>query len=319
MADPARRPPAPTPREQAARWLVMLQSGPLTDAERDAFRRWLGADRAHRQAWREAEQLGVATGLIAPGAAQRLTRARAMPTRRQMLQGLGALLVGTPLLAATWHAEPWESWTADALTDVGQRRSVALPDGGSVLLNTDTAIDIEYGAHRREIYLLSGEVLVRAGTATRDARPFMVITDHGTVQGSHFMVRQHDGQSDVTALSADLIVTPVRNATVARGLATGMHTRFTATTVAAPAPADPAASAWRDGRLQARGARLADFLSDLDRHRPGVVQCAADAAELRIAGDFDLADTDAILRALPGLLPVEVRYRTPYWVSVRAA
>lgn len=297
----------------------MLQSGPLTDAERDAFRRWLGADRAHRQAWREAEQLGVATGLIAAGASHRLVRPRAMPTRRQVLQGLGALLVGTPLLAATWHAEPWEAWTADALTDVGERRSVALPDGGSVLLNTDTAIDIEYGAHRREIRLLSGEVLVRAGPPSRDERPFMVVTDHGTLQGSHFMARQHEARSEATALDANLIITPARNDTVAHRLDAGMRAGFTATTVGAPAPADPAASAWSRGRLLARDTRLADFLDDLERHRPGIVRCAADAAELRIAGDFDLADTNAILRALPGLLPVEVRFRTPYWVSVRAA
>jgi transmembrane sensor len=37
---------------------------------------------------------------------------------------------------------------------------------------------------------------------------------------------------------------------------------------------------------------------------------------LRISGAFQVRDTDAVLAALPATLPVQVRYRTPYWVTI---
>jgi transmembrane sensor len=39
-------------------------------------------------------------------------------------------------------------------------------------------------------------------------------------------------------------------------------------------------------------------------------------AGLRISGAFQLQDTDAVLAALPSTLPVQVRYRSAYWVTI---
>jgi len=41
-------------------------------------------------------------------------------------------------------------------------------------------------------------------------------------------------------------------------------------------------------------------------------------AGLLISGTFQLRDTDQILRALSQTLPVDVHYRTPYWVTLTA-
>lgn len=322
MADPApsSRPAAPagSPREQAARWLVMVQNGPLTDTERAAFRDWYRADRTHRSAWQQAERLGLTLNLIDPSATRYLTHAWRAPSRRQVLQGMGALLVGTPLLAATLHAEPWEEWTADVATDVGEQRRITLPDGGRLLLNTDTAIDVEYGSRWRAIRLLEGELRVRAAV-TRDARPFILSTDHGVLMGTDYVVRQHDDATQVTALGAGLRVSPQRNDTATQDLAPGMSVRFGPTVVDAPMAADAGATAWVDGRLLARDTRLDVFLAELARYRSGVVRCAREAAGLRLTGDFALADTDAVLRALPQLLPVRVNANSAFWVSVRLA
>ncbi|MCY1306948.1 Protein FecR [compost metagenome] len=62
---------------------------------------------------------------------------------------------------------------------------------------------------------------------------------------------------------------------------------------------------------------LGQFLAELARHRPGLLRCSDDVAELLLTGVFPLADTDSILAALERSLPVRVSYRTRYWVSVQ--
>ena len=52
------------------------------------------------------------------------------------------------------------------------------------------------------------------------------------------------------------------------------------------------------------------------RYRPGLLRCDPAVAPLRVSGAFQLHDTDAVLAALPATLPVSVRYRTSYWVTI---
>jgi len=86
--------------------------------------------------------------------------------------------------------------------------------------------------------------------------------------------------------------------------------------VVAEGVADANATAWTRGQLVAERMRLADFIDQLARHRPGVLRCDPAVAELPISGVFPLADTDRVLAALSEALPVQVRTVTPYWITV---
>ena len=68
--------------------------------------------------------------------------------------------------------------------------------------------------------------------------------------------------------------------------------------------------------LVASNLRLADFLTELDRYRNGSLSCDPAVADLRLSGTYPLADSDRVLTALPGILPVEVRFLTRYWVRI---
>ena len=65
--------------------------------------------------------------------------------------------------------------------------------------------------------------------------------------------------------------------------------------------------------------RLDAFAAELARYRAGIVRCDPDVADLRISGAFQLNNTDSVLQALPALLPVQVTYRTSYWVTLGPA
>ena len=79
------------------------------------------------------------------------------------------------------------------------------------------------------------------------------------------------------------------------------------------------AGAWLDGLIVTRNMRLGDFLAEVARYRPGFLSCAADIADLRLSGVFRLEDTDRLLAVLPQTLPVQLRYRTRWWVTLERA
>jgi ferric-dicitrate binding protein FerR (iron transport regulator) len=81
-------------------------------------------------------------------------------------------------------------------------------------------------------------------------------------------------------------------------------------------PPDMDIAAWSDGLLVTRNMRLIDFLAEVRRYRPGYLGCSMDIADLRLSGAFRLEDTDKLLAILPRILPVHVRYRTRWWVSL---
>jgi ferric-dicitrate binding protein FerR (iron transport regulator) len=74
--------------------------------------------------------------------------------------------------------------------------------------------------------------------------------------------------------------------------------------------------AWVDGLIVTRNMRLADFLSEVGRYRHGYLGCSADVGDLRLSGVFRLEDTDRLLAVVAQTLPVQVRYRTRWWVSL---
>ena len=82
------------------------------------------------------------------------------------------------------------------------------------------------------------------------------------------------------------------------------------------APADPHAADWMRNVLHAV-MRLDAFAAELGA--TGRPRCAAIRPwRLCAFRARSLHDTDAVLAALPATLPVSVRYRTSYWVTIGA-
>jgi transmembrane sensor len=62
---------------------------------------------------------------------------------------------------------------ADIATPVGTRKVLPLPDGGSIVLNSDSRVLLDYDPHSRDVTLLKGEIAV---DAKHDAeRPFRLV------------------------------------------------------------------------------------------------------------------------------------------------
>ncbi len=70
--------------------------------------------------------------------------------------------------------------------------------------------------------------------------------------------------------------------------------------------------------LVAQDMRLDAFAFELSRYRPGLLRVEPQVAGLRLTGAFQLDDTDTVLESLARMLPIDVLYRSQYWVTLTA-
>ena len=302
--------------EAAASWYVQFQSQPPAPAERLAWQQWLHADPSHQAAWNQMEQLQRSLGALP----QDLTR-RALSTKQQRRQVLKWMLVlgGTGYLG--WNVQQHTSlgnvW-ADYRTSVGEHRRIELADGTRLDLNTGTAVDVLFDARQRLIHLREGEVLIHTGKWGGQT-PFYVETRQGRIQalGTRFTVRQLSGSTRVGVLEDRVSVSPGDQPDHVRLLGAGESADFDRHNVSDNVAYRGSQAAWVDGQLIVLDARLGDVIDELARYRPGVLQCDLASARLRVSGTFRLDSTDAVLANLQATLPIQVKYFTRYWVSVK--
>lgn len=307
--------------DEAIAWQLRFGAGEATPEDRSAFNLWLRAQPDNARAWR---QLGELDSQLAPattpaGRAAVLSAAKPASRRgRKTALLLVAVLVTGFAAAVGEHFVPLSGLLADYTTGTGERRSVVLPDGTQVVLNTRSAIDVEFDEHSRAVILRDGEILVQTAHGDpAESRPFVVITRDGSMRalGTRFLARRLDRgtlltvlQSAVAAQAAgggdERVIRQQETATLRTGGIDGPH------------PAAAEGDAWIDGMLVVDNARLADIVAELARYRPGRLVADPRVAGLRVTGTFPLADPELALAALTRALPLRIERTTNWWITL---
>ena len=309
---------------EAAEWLATLHSGEVSDSERRRCEDWRQAHPDHERAFRRMETLwGRFDGLEsdANGAATSTLKAVLGTGQRPRLRGVGGggsalvavlLLGGVALLAGGVPAPA--DWLADYHSPTGVQRRVALPDGSELILNTNTAVDLDYRDDERRVVLRHGELLARV--APDPARPFVVQSAAGTARalGTRYTVRAREQGMDVvvTESSVEVCGPPVSPPARSRCTATpeghGIQVRDGRPGVARPVDT-AVATAWVRHRLVADDRPLNEVLAELARYRGGLLRYDDKAlAAIRVSGVFPLDNTDQALALLAAHAPIRVRH-----------
>jgi len=310
--------------KQAIHWLLRLRNNHGNARLSRQCEAWRAEHHEHELAWQRVQSLQAELShnlRAVPGAHVALNTLENSAQglgRRQALKLLsGALLMGS----AAWVARDtstWQQWSADYATATGERRGFQLPDGTRIELNTASAVDLDYTAQQRLIKLTRGEIIVTCGGNDQGAafnRVLRVQSRHGTYEpvDARFILRQ---ESDCTRLSVTAGRVAIHTGGTSVEALAGQTYLVDHHQVRPAPPLDMDAGAWVDGLIVTRNMRLGDFLSEVGRYRQGFLTCASDVADLRLSGVFRLHDTDKLLAILPQTLPVQLRYRTRWWVTL---
>ncbi|MFJ7286454.1 FecR domain-containing protein [Pseudomonas sp. NPDC099000] len=314
--------------KQAINWLLRLRNNATNPRLRQECDVWRAEHLEHELAWQRVQSLQaeLSSNLRAvPGAQVALNTLENSAQglgRRQALKLLsGALLMGS----AAWlgkDAVGWQQWTADFATATGERRGFQLLDGTRLELNTASAVDLDYTAQQRLIKLTRGEIIVTCGgidEASPFDRPLRVHSRHGVYEGvgARFILRQ---DNDCTRLSVTSGMVAIHSPRGADGesirVQAGQSYLIDHHQAKLAALLDMDAGAWVDGLIVTRNMRLGDFLNEVARYRHGYLTCSSDIADLRLSGVFRLENTDRLLAILPQTLPVQLGYRTRWWVTL---
>jgi transmembrane sensor len=293
----------------AAQWLALMESGAANERDRANLQHWRDSHPSHEQAWQKAQLLRQRFADL-PSALAMASLDRPQTSRRTVLKrAVGAVaLVPTAWLIS--RQLPLDVWRADLRTATGEGKKVQLAEGGSLQLNTASAVDIDL--KNRRLTLVEGEVALNVPGAS----PLTIQTHFGqvVVNQSEVCVRQGQTGCQVSVLKGAVQLQPLRGPVFS--LRAGQQVSLQAIGAGRVEPFDVLAPGWRDGVLMAQNQPLGDFLRELSTYRPGLLRWEPELESLRVTGSFRLEDTDRILTLLAASLPLEVHRRTRYWVTL---
>jgi transmembrane sensor len=298
--------------EEAADWLVRLQTEGENLALQQDIERWRQRSPAHGIAWQRAERVLGSFGQLPPELGRQVLDELPRRSRRTALRHLALAALLAPAAAALWREAPWQSGRWE--TAVGEQRTLYLEDGTVLVLNTDTLVIVDFNAEERRIQLRRGEILLTTG---RDApgrqRPLRVVSSDGSLRpiGTRFSVRQLDTGTRLAVFEGAVeIATRYGQQEV---IASGLRNHFSADGILPSEPLGPAEDAWEKGLLTVNDMPLQAFAAELSRYRRGLLHCHPAVAELRVSGSFPLEDTEAALQLLLKTRPLTLRRLTRFW------
>ncbi len=284
--------------------------------ERDMM---LAMDRvqAAMEHWHAAGRASVA--VVAHGAARRMGRRRSLAA----LLGMAGVTV-SGLGAWQWWRVAMAQWQQVAST--GRAQTLLrhpLPDGSRITLDAQSRVHMAYYAGLRRVHLLAGAAFFDVVRAAE--RPFVVeVPDEATrsavrvtVLGTRFGVERSAGRVDVQVESGRVRVEsigPEGDVVATRELGDGEALRVQpGLPVMQTSSTMHDTAAWRHGALAFSDVPLAEAVERLRRYLPRAVQVDAQAAALRLSGQVRIAQAEDFVRALPAVVPVQVRLVDGQW------
>ncbi len=213
----------------------------------------------------------------------------------------------------------WQEWSADQHTALGENKTITLADGSTVVMDSGSAVNVDFSVNLRRLQLVKGEIYVETAADTVGwKRPFVVDTLQGRVQalGTRFSVSQHENRTQVAVFQDAVEIQPADTTSAKQTLRAGQQVQFASNHIEPIHRHSQEKPAWTEGFIVADDLPLSEFLLQLSRYRPGYITCDPEIADLRIIGSYPLKDTDKVLAFLEANLPVKLSHPLPFWVKV---
>lgn len=241
-----------------------------------------------------------------------MTQAKERSLSRGALWGVAASFALMAVIATAWMG--WRAYTGPTYaTAVGEQRTLPLPDGSLLQMNTHTRVQVRFSQRYRDIRLLEGEAFFSVQHDT--ARPFRVESGGTLVQavGTQFNVYRTGGQTRVAVLEGrvKILETEAEHAATAPQLLDAGEKASIA--VGRPmikkTNEDVAATvSWRQRKLVFSGERLEQVAAEFNRYNQRRIVVADPAARAKLlSGTFNADDPDSLMLFLAKLDDLSVQ------------
>jgi len=310
--------PTPETETQAAAWLIRLEAdtSPETLAQ---WHDWLTEDTRHHavyvrieSGWRQTECLKSLRPLDGavdpdvlttfPGLQPRLPQPPDDFRPSAMRVTFAATVAIATMVLATWFHAP-KPERGIRRTELGGFARTMLPDGSTVLLNTNSEIQVRFNRSRRDVTLTRGEALFTVVHA--EGRPFEVAVGGTSVRaiGTSFLVRRVEPESVEILVSRGRVSVAPNSVTPPLMLTAGDDTTVAARGQVATGRVDVSdierRLAWTRGQIWLNETTLADAIAEFNRYNSRKFVLADPAlATLRVGGSFAATDPKAFVAAL---------------------
>ena len=195
--------PDDEPLEIASRWVLKMDEGALRSGDAAALGAWLDENVRHREllmevatVWDKVDALARLAELFPHGSGgNQVRRGLAHQPWGQGLAaaaGLAVLVIAGLLLLSPSGNRAHPTTLAEYVTAIGERKTLLLPDGSEVVLNTNSRLAVALTPTSRLLHLAQGEILVRV--AEDPTRPLSVVAGNRVMQavGTEFVVEITD-------------------------------------------------------------------------------------------------------------------------------
>ena len=323
--------------EAATRWVLRIDEGALSASEKAALGGWLDEDIKHREVllevaavWDKTDALAQLADLFPHDAATHWV-SRGPLHRRWALSlataaGLAVVVLSSLFFLKNDGQRAVPTTSAAYETAIGGRKTVLLPDGSEVLMNTNSQLAVTFTPSERVLRLAQGEILMRV--ARDRARPLSVVAGDRIIQavGTEFAVEITDDQRVELVVTEGKVVVGIQPpaAVSLRGadvdapdnaafppllaqlednvVSAGEEVILTGDEMAKRAVSADEIEvklSWKEGRLIFRSEPLAKALQEVERYtRVEFVFLDESLKSRTLSGRFRASDVEALLLSL---------------------
>ena len=320
--------------EQACGWIAKLDAGSLSEADTVALAEWLNIDSSHSKTLIEmAELLDNMTVL------SQLSEVIPIDTlsisNQRDKAGLGKyfkikpvyafsiifLVVLISVLSSVLLPKSKTEQILSAQTNVGELKTITLPDRTKVTLNTYSQIDLKFSEQQRKVFLIRGEAHFVVESDKK--RPFIVVIGDKIVEavGTAFNVKAKGRQIEVTVIEGIVTIKsatrPDNNVKTSRSVNTNTNGTKGQSVINVAAghiailtsddemmkSLDPISIekklAWQKGMIVFEGETLEQVVEEISRYTTKTfIISDREARYIRVGGYFEIGDINKMLDIL---------------------
>jgi len=305
----------PSVSEQASVWFARLLADDVTAEDRARFKNWYRASPEHARAYDRMQALWAMLETPAQRVQAKVEAEQEGPHAPLPLAGkrpyirrfmaVSSLALTAGVLLSHQLSIRYQNWQSDYHTAPGEQLTVALDDGSRIILNTDTALNVDFSADRRRIELLRGEGYF--DVAPDKSRPFTVASGAASARavGTAFSVRD-SGDAVRVIVSEGTVEVSAGGAHEAVRAHINQQVTYQQGRIGPVMSADVVeALAWQRGQLIFNHQPLPKVIDEVNRYRSGQILLINPELKDRIvSGVFDTTDPNAAVDGIKATLKI---------------